>query len=49
MPGGFMHADQIAVVDPQGRVRAFFDGMQSATPRQVTNTVASLRNTRLKP
>jgi cytochrome oxidase Cu insertion factor (SCO1/SenC/PrrC family) len=49
MPGGFMHADQIAVVDPRGQVRAFFDGMKSGTPHDVANTIASLRNEKLKP
>lgn len=49
MPGGFLHADQIAIVDPRGQVRAFFDGMQSATPRQVTNTIAQWRADLLKP
>jgi protein SCO1 len=49
MPGGFMHADQIAVVDPRGQVRAFFDGMKSSTPHEVTNIIASLRREILKP
>ena len=49
MPGGFMQADQIAVVDPHGQVRAFFAGMKNGTPNEVTNTIASLRNERLKP
>lgn len=49
MPGGFMHSDWIALVDPRGQVRAFFDGMQTATPRQVTNTIAQLRADLLKP
>ena len=49
MPGGFMHADRIAVVDPRGQVRAFFDGRKSSTPRDVTRTIASLRNEKHTP
>jgi protein SCO1 len=49
MPGGFLHADQIAIVDPRGQVRAFFNGMKSGTPHDVTNTIASLRREMLKP
>jgi protein SCO1 len=49
MPGGFMHADCIAVVDPRGQVRAFFDGMKTGTPHEVTNLIAQLRTQALKP
>lgn len=43
MPGGFMNADRIAVVDTRGQVRGFFDGMRSGTPVEVTNLIGQLR------
>lgn len=43
MPGNFGGTDRIAVVDQQGRVRAFFDGLRIETPAAVAAEIARLR------
>ena len=43
MPGNFGGTDRIAVVDKQGRVRAFFDGLRIETPAAVVAEIARLR------
>ncbi len=43
MPGGFIDADRIAVVDRAGRVRKFFDGMRSETPAAIVRFIDELR------
>jgi len=49
MPGNFVHAERIAVVDRAGTVRAFFDGMSSRTPREIVELIHRLRTERAKP
>ena len=44
MPGNFVGTDRIAVVDQQGRVRAFFDGLRVETPTVVAAEIKRLRN-----
>lgn len=43
LPGGFDHTDQIALVDPQGRVRRYFDGLRSGAAAAVLRTIEELR------
>lgn len=43
MPGNFSHTDRIAIVGPDGAVRAYFDGLNQNTPAAVTNEIAELR------
>lgn len=43
MPGNFTGTERIALVDRRGRVRAFFDGLQAATPEAVAAAIARLR------
>lgn len=42
-PGDFLGVERIAVVDRQGAVRGYFDGLSPATPCSVTNFLAELR------
>ena len=42
-PGGFVGMEQISVVDPQGRVLAFFNGLHQETPADVLKLIAELR------
>ena len=42
-PGNFTGVDTLAVVDRQGRVRAYFDGLNPATPSAVVEYLAGLR------
>ena len=44
MPGNFVGTDRIALVDKQGRVRAFFDGLRVETPAAVVAEIKRLRN-----
>ena len=44
IPGGFVHADRIALVDRHGNVREFFEGMSHTTPAAVTDAIERLRN-----
>lgn len=43
MPGGFTHTERIAVVDPHGHVRAFFDGLKPETSQAVAEAIRRLR------
>lgn len=43
MPGNFGGTDRIALVDKQGRVRAFFDGLRIETPAVVAAEIKKLR------
>jgi protein SCO1 len=43
MPGNFSHTDRIAIVDANGTLRAFFDGLNQNTPTAVVNEIAALR------
>ncbi|MBW8865157.1 MAG: SCO family protein [Verrucomicrobia bacterium] len=43
MPGNFGGTERIAVVDKQGRVRVFFDGLRLETPAAVVAEIARLR------
>lgn len=38
--GGFLHTDHIAVVDPGGRVLAYFDGLKPGTPAAILELLA---------
>ena len=42
MPGNFAHTDRIAIVDGQGRLRGFFDGLNQNTPAAVANEIPNL-------
>jgi len=42
LKGGFIHSNKIAVVDAQGTVRAYFDGLVLSTPDAVKRTVQQL-------
>jgi protein SCO1/2 len=44
MPGGFHDVDRIAVVDRDGQVRRYFDGMKTATPSAVVKFLDELRS-----
>ncbi|TPV95933.1 MAG: SCO family protein [Myxococcales bacterium FL481] len=43
IPGGFLEADRIALVDRQGFVREYFPGMSHTTPAAVLDAIARLR------
>jgi protein SCO1 len=43
MPGNFAHAERIAVVDSNGQVRAYFDGLREDAARAVVAEIARLR------
>ena len=43
MSGGFHDVDRIAVVDRDGRVRRFFDGMRTETPAAIVKFLNELR------
>ncbi|MGH7977408.1 MAG: SCO family protein [Limisphaerales bacterium] len=43
MPGNFAHIERIALVDPQGRVREYFDGLGNGTPEAVVNEIKQLK------
>ena len=42
MPGNFTGTDRIAVVDKQGNLRIFFDGLRNETPAAVAAEIARL-------
>jgi protein SCO1 len=46
MPGNFAHIERIALVDPQGRVRDYFDGLGNGTPGAIINEIKQLKNNR---
>lgn len=43
MPGNFSHTERIAVVDPRGNVRAYFDGLSQNVATAVVQQIARLR------
>lgn len=43
MPGNFANIERIAVVDPQGKVRAYFDGLNNDVATAVVAEIARLR------
>ena len=43
-PKNFIHSEKFAVVDKQGFVRAFFDGMDDKAPEDVFETINKLKN-----
>ena len=43
MPGHFTGTDRIALVDQQGRVRIFFDGLRNETPAAVVAEIVRLK------
>jgi protein SCO1 len=43
MPGNFSHTERIAVVDAQGNVRAYFDGLAENVSQAVVEQIARLR------
>ena len=43
MPGNFTGTERIAVVDPHGRTRAYFDGLRAETSAAVVAEIARLR------
>ena len=43
MPGNFANIERIALVDPQGRVRNYFDGLDSSAPESVVREIRQLR------
>ena len=44
MPGGFHDVDRIAVVDRNGGVRRYFDGMKATTPSAIVKLLDELRS-----
>ncbi len=44
MPGNFANIERIALVDPQGRVRDYFDGLGNGVPEAVVNEIRQLKN-----
>jgi cytochrome oxidase Cu insertion factor (SCO1/SenC/PrrC family) len=49
MPGNFVHAERIAVVDPAGNVRSFFDGMSKRAPGEIVELIHRLRPSLSRP
>jgi cytochrome oxidase Cu insertion factor (SCO1/SenC/PrrC family) len=43
MPGNFAHTDRIALVDPQGRVRSYFNGLNAEAADAVAAAIKRLR------
>lgn len=43
MPGNFVHTERIALVDPQGRVKSYFDGLQVDVAQKIADEIARLR------
>jgi cytochrome oxidase Cu insertion factor (SCO1/SenC/PrrC family) len=43
MPGGFTGTERIALVDPRGRVRTYFDGLNADTPAAVVAEITRLK------
>ena len=44
MPGSFAHTERIAVVDANGRLRGYFDGLNQNTAAAVVNEITKLQN-----
>lgn len=47
MPGNFANIERIALVDPQGNVRAYFDGLDDAVAAAVVSKIGELRKSNL--
>jgi protein SCO1 len=47
MPGNFSHTERIAIVDTQGNLRGYFDGLNQYTANAVVEEIAKLRNEKL--
>ena len=47
MPGNFAHTERIAIVDSQGKLRGFFDGLNQETAGAVVAEINRIRNPRL--
>jgi len=47
MPGNFAHTERIAIVDSDGSLRGFFDGLNQNTATAVINEITRLRNQHL--
>ncbi len=47
MPGNFSHTERIAIVDSQGHVRMYFDGMRRETTAAVVEEISRLRKEQL--
>ena len=47
MPGNFSHTERIALVDPQGHVQVYFDGMRRETTPAIVDEIARLRKNNL--
>jgi protein SCO1 len=43
MPGNFANIERIALVDPQGRVRDYFDGLVNGAPEAVVKEILQLK------
>jgi len=44
MPGNFSHTERIALVDSQGQLRGYFDGLNQNTASAVVEEITKLRN-----
>jgi len=44
MPGNFAHTERIALVDSEGRLRGYFDGLNQNTAAAVVNEITKLQN-----
>jgi protein SCO1 len=47
MPGNFTHTERIALMDSQGQLRGYFDGLNQNTASAVVEEITKLRNDRL--
>lgn len=47
MPGNFAHTERIAIVDSQGKLHGYFDGLNQETAGAVAAEINKLRNPRL--
>ena len=43
MPGNFLHTERVALVDPQGRVKTYFDGLQDDVAGKIVAEINQLR------
>jgi protein SCO1/2 len=44
MPGNFVHTERIALVDPTGKVRTYFDGLQDDAAEKIAAEITRLRS-----
>jgi protein SCO1/2 len=47
MPGNFSHTERIAIMDSQGNLRGYFDGLNQNTASAVMDEIAKIRNEKL--